>query len=106
MRKWEKVELGNRYCIDRDFRQWSLLRRKATPGKDGEYGYVALGYYPTLRSTIQALATRRLGETHIDDWQKVVSEIDAMIERLELKLPDFWRGGATAVARPSAATEV
>lgn len=88
MRKWERIELGNRFYLDRDSRQWILQREHEVKGKQL---FKPLGYYPTLRATIQALATRRLGDTHIEDWQRIVDEIDAVVIRLENKLPAFWR---------------
>ena len=96
MKDWKRVELGNRYYVDADSRQWSLSIQNTKPDNNGEYGYRPVGYYPSLPSLLRALATRRLRETHIDDWQKVVGEIDAIVTRFEQKLPEFWRSSTAA----------
>lgn len=99
MKKFERVDLGNGFFLDRDPHQWSLHR--AGTAKDGS-GYSrdksgqlvtsVVGYYPTLRGAMAKMADLRLGETHIDSWHDVVGEIDKALARFEGKLPAFWRG--------------
>lgn len=93
MRKFERIDLGGRFALDRDSLQWILLRAGESKDggvsrtKSGEVHYKPVGYFPTLRAALDRMVDMRLGETHVDDWRELVRTIDARLMELESCLP-------------------
>lgn len=92
---FEPIDLGHGYTLDADERQW-ILRRVQT-NKEGVPLRMTNGdvrnipnYYPTLPALLRAMAERRLRTTLVDDWGRVVEDMDTIQRKLTKVLSKAW----------------